>query len=34
MSCTKGGSVFYGIDNISEKLDGIIKIIKFKKTVF
>ena len=34
MSCTKGGIVFYGIDNISEKLDGIIKSLNLKKQYF
>ena len=34
MSVTEGKVLFYGIDNISEKLDIIIKPLNLKKTVF
>ncbi|OOM80292.1 anti-sigma F factor [Clostridium puniceum] len=34
MSETKGEVLFYGIDNISEKLDGIIQTLNLKKQCF
>ena len=34
MSVTKGKMLFYGIDNISEKLDIIIKPLNLKKQYF
>ena len=34
MSVENGELIFYGIGDISEKLDGIIKLLNFKKTIF
>ena len=34
MSVAKGEAIFYGIDNISEKLDRIIKPLNFEKQYF